>query len=71
MIFLMKTRDALLFFRALASNPRRVGAIAPSGSNLAGLATFEAMVLCAWRFGRGRQGPRRGRAPVEIVGGVR
>jgi phospholipid N-methyltransferase len=41
MIFLMKTRDALLFFRALASNPRRVGAIAPSGSNLADLITSE------------------------------
>jgi membrane protein DedA with SNARE-associated domain len=38
---------------------------------VAGLAAFEAIVLCVWRFGRGHRGPRPGRAPVEIVGGVR
>jgi phosphatidylethanolamine/phosphatidyl-N-methylethanolamine N-methyltransferase len=37
----MTTRDVLLFFRALASNPRTVGAIAPSGPNLANLITRE------------------------------
>jgi phosphatidylethanolamine/phosphatidyl-N-methylethanolamine N-methyltransferase len=37
----MTTRDVLLFFRALASNPRTVGAIAPSGPNLANLITSE------------------------------
>ncbi len=37
----MKTRDALLFFRALAANPLRVGAIAPSGADLADLITRE------------------------------
>jgi phosphatidylethanolamine/phosphatidyl-N-methylethanolamine N-methyltransferase len=37
----MKARDALLFFRALASNPGGVGAIAPSGSGLADLITSE------------------------------
>jgi phospholipid N-methyltransferase len=37
----MKARDALMFFRALASNPGGVGAIAPSGSSLADLITSE------------------------------
>jgi phospholipid N-methyltransferase len=37
----MKARDALVFFRALGSNPRAVGAIAPSGSDLADLITSE------------------------------
>lgn len=37
----MTTRDVFLFFRALASNPRTVGAIAPSGPNLANLITSE------------------------------
>ncbi len=37
----MTTRDVLLFFRALALNPRTVGAIAPSGPNLANLITRE------------------------------
>lgn len=37
----MTTRDVLLFFRALASNPLTVGAIAPSGPNLANLITSE------------------------------
>jgi phospholipid N-methyltransferase len=41
MAFLMTTRNALLFFRALVSNPRRVGAIAPSGASLADLITSE------------------------------
>jgi phosphatidylethanolamine/phosphatidyl-N-methylethanolamine N-methyltransferase len=37
----MATTDVLLFFRALAFNPRSVGAIAPSGTNLANLITSE------------------------------
>ena len=37
----MATHDVLLFFRALAFNPRTVGAIAPSGANLASLITSE------------------------------
>src|SRR5580692_9013510 len=37
----MATLDVLLFFRALASNPRAVGAIAPSGANLSSLITSE------------------------------
>lgn len=37
----MTTRDVFLFFRALASNPWTVGAIAPSGPNLANLITSE------------------------------
>jgi phosphatidylethanolamine/phosphatidyl-N-methylethanolamine N-methyltransferase len=37
----MATHDVLLFFRALAFNPRSVGAIAPSGTNLANLITSE------------------------------
>jgi phosphatidylethanolamine/phosphatidyl-N-methylethanolamine N-methyltransferase len=37
----MTTRNVLLFFRALASNPLTVGAIAPSGPNLASLITSE------------------------------
>lgn len=37
----MTTRNLLLFFRALASAPRSVGAIAPSGPNLANLITRE------------------------------
>jgi phosphatidylethanolamine/phosphatidyl-N-methylethanolamine N-methyltransferase len=35
------TRNTLLFFRALASSPRTVGAIAPSGASLARLMTSE------------------------------
>jgi phosphatidylethanolamine/phosphatidyl-N-methylethanolamine N-methyltransferase len=38
---LMAAHDVLLFFRALASNPRAVGAIAPSGANLSSLITSE------------------------------
>jgi phospholipid N-methyltransferase len=37
----MTTRNLLLFFRSLALNPRTVGAIAPSGPNLASLITSE------------------------------
>jgi phospholipid N-methyltransferase len=37
----MATYDVLFFLRALAFNPRRVGAIAPSGANLASLITRE------------------------------
>jgi len=37
----MATLDVLLFLRALAFNPRNVGAIAPSGANLASLITSE------------------------------
>ena len=37
----MAVQDVLLFFRSLASNPRSVGAIAPSGANLASLITSE------------------------------
>ena len=37
----MAAQDVLLFFRALACNPRTVGAIAPSGANLASLITSE------------------------------
>ena len=37
----MAAQDVLLFFRALACNPRNVGAIAPSGANLASLITSE------------------------------
>jgi phospholipid N-methyltransferase len=37
----MAAHDVLLFFRALACNPRSVGAIAPSGANLASLITSE------------------------------
>lgn len=37
----MTTQDVLLFFRALASSPRTVGAVAPSGDNLASLITSE------------------------------
>src|SRR3981081_2043104 len=37
----MATLDVLLFFRALAFNPRSVGAITPSGANLASLITSE------------------------------
>ena len=37
----MATLDVLLFFRALAFNPRSVGAITPSGANLANLITSE------------------------------
>jgi phospholipid N-methyltransferase len=37
----MTTRNLLLFFRSLALNPRSVGAIAPSGPNLASLITSE------------------------------
>jgi phospholipid N-methyltransferase len=37
----MAAQNLLLFFRALACNPRSVGAIAPSGANLAGLITSE------------------------------
>jgi phosphatidylethanolamine/phosphatidyl-N-methylethanolamine N-methyltransferase len=37
----MAAHDVLLFFRALAFNPRNVGAIAPSGANLASLITSE------------------------------
>jgi phospholipid N-methyltransferase len=37
----MATLDILLFFRALAFNPRSVGAITPSGANLASLITSE------------------------------
>lgn len=35
----MAVQDVLLFFRALACNPRAVGAIAPSGADLANLIT--------------------------------
>ncbi len=37
----MAAQDVLLFFRALACSPRSVGAIAPSGANLANLITSE------------------------------
>lgn len=37
----MATQNVLLFFRALAHNPFRVGAIAPSGADLASLITSE------------------------------
>ncbi|MEH2508803.1 phosphatidylethanolamine/phosphatidyl-N-methylethanolamine N-methyltransferase [Nitrobacteraceae bacterium AZCC 1564] len=37
----MTTRDVFLFLRALASNPRTVGAIAPSSPSLANLITSE------------------------------
>lgn len=37
----MATLDVLLFFRALAFSPRSVGAITPSGANLASLITSE------------------------------
>lgn len=37
----MAAHDVLLFFRALACNPRVVGAIAPSGANLTSLITSE------------------------------
>jgi len=37
----MTAENLLLFFRALACNPRSVGAIAPSGANLASLITSE------------------------------
>ena len=37
----MAAQDVLLFFRALVSSPRNVGAIAPSGANLASLITSE------------------------------
>jgi phosphatidylethanolamine/phosphatidyl-N-methylethanolamine N-methyltransferase len=37
----MAAHDVLLFFRALACSPRSVGAIAPSGANLASLITSE------------------------------
>lgn len=37
----MATHNVLLFFRALAFKPRTVGAIAPSGANLASLITSE------------------------------
>lgn len=37
----MAAHDVLLFFRSLAFNPRSVGAIAPSGANLASLITSE------------------------------
>jgi phospholipid N-methyltransferase len=37
----MATLDVLLFLRALAFNPRTVGAITPSGANLASLITSE------------------------------
>lgn len=37
----MAVLDVLLFFRALVINPRAVGAIAPSGANLASLITSE------------------------------
>src|SRR2546427_320625 len=37
----MAEQNLLLFFRALACNPRSVGAIAPSGANLASLITSE------------------------------
>ena len=37
----MTMHDVMLFFRALAFNPRTVGAIAPSGANLASLITSE------------------------------
>lgn len=37
----MAVQDVLLFFRSLAFNPRSVGAIAPSGANLASLITSE------------------------------
>src|SRR3981189_2360054 len=37
----MTAQNVLLFFRALACNPRSVGAIAPSGANLASLITSE------------------------------
>jgi phosphatidylethanolamine/phosphatidyl-N-methylethanolamine N-methyltransferase len=37
----MAAQNLLLFFRALASSPRAVGAIAPSGANLASLITSE------------------------------
>jgi phosphatidylethanolamine/phosphatidyl-N-methylethanolamine N-methyltransferase len=37
----MTTRNLLLFFRSLALDPRSVGAIAPSGPNLASLITSE------------------------------
>ena len=41
MVTFMATYDVLFFLRALAFNPRRVGAIAPSGANLASLITSE------------------------------
>jgi phospholipid N-methyltransferase len=37
----MAAQDVLLFFRALACSPRSVGAIVPSGANLASLITSE------------------------------
>src|SRR5882757_8549492 len=37
----MAAQNLLLFFRALACSPRSVGAIAPSGANLASLITSE------------------------------
>src|ERR1700750_1881045 len=37
----MTAENLLLFFRALPGNPRSVGAIAPSGANLASLITSE------------------------------
>jgi len=42
----MTTRIFLLFFRSLALNPRHVGAIAPSGPNLASLITNEIDPAC-------------------------
>ena len=37
----MTAQNLLLFFRALASSPRAVGAVVPSGANLASLITSE------------------------------
>jgi len=37
----MAAENILLFFRAFVCNPRNIGAIAPSGANLAGLITSE------------------------------
>lgn len=37
----MAAQNVLLFFRALVSNPRNVGALTPSGANLASLITSE------------------------------
>src|ERR1700752_1795312 len=37
----MAAQNLLLFFRAFACNPRNIGAIAPSGANLASLITSE------------------------------
>jgi phosphatidylethanolamine/phosphatidyl-N-methylethanolamine N-methyltransferase len=42
----MATQNVLLFFRAFAHNPFRVGAIAPSGADLASLITSEITPAC-------------------------